>query len=314
MQTKNINKFSRQGPLVHTYSIVARDPKTGELGVAVQSHWFSVGTKVSWAKAGIGAIATQSFINTSFGPRGLALLAAGCSADNVVAQLVAEDEGRELRQLAVVDSQGRAAAYTGQKCVAEAGHYVGKNFSVQANLMLTNTVWSAMARAFESTAGPLAERMLEALKAAQAEGGDIRGKQSAALLVVRGQSTGESWNDRLIDLRVDDHQEPIRELERLLRVYRAYEYMNDGEQKLEANQIDEALQAYQSAVELYPDNLETSFWYALTLATVGQLDKAIPLFSAIFARDENWRTVIPRLEAAGILRVDAKSLVKIMAA
>jgi uncharacterized Ntn-hydrolase superfamily protein len=314
VQTKNINKFSRQGPLVHTYSIVARDPKTGELGVAVQSHWFSVGTKVSWAKAGIGAIATQSFINTSFGPRGLALLAAGCSADNVVAQLVAEDEGRELRQLAVVDSQGRAAAYTGQKCVAEAGHYVGKNFSVQANLMLTNTVWSAMARAFESTAGPLAERMLEALKAAQAEGGDIRGKQSAALLVVRGQSTGESWNDRLIDLRVDDHQEPIRELERLLRVYRAYEYMNDGEQKLEANQIDEALQAYQSAVELYPDNLETSFWYALTLATVGQLDKAIPLFSAIFARDENWRTVIPRLEAAGILRVDAKSLVKIMAA
>jgi uncharacterized Ntn-hydrolase superfamily protein len=313
VQTKNINKFSRQGPLVHTYSIVARDPKTGELGVAVQSHWFSVGTKVSWAKAGIGAIATQSFINTSFGSRGLALLAAGCSADDVVAQLIAEDEGRELRQLAVVDSRGHAAAYTGQKCVAEAGHYVGKNFSVQANLMLTDTVWPAMAQAFESTTGPLAERMMSALKAAQAAGGDIRGKQSAALLVVRGQSTGESWNDRLIDLRVDDHPQPVMELERLLRVYRAYEYMNDGEQKLEANQIDEALQAYQSAVELYPDNLETSFWYALTLATVGQLDKAIPLFSVIFARDENWRTVVPRMKAAGILRVDGESLAKIMA-
>jgi len=311
MKTTAGNKITNRGPLVHTYSIVARDPATGEMGVAVQSHWFSVGTKVSWAQAGVGAIATQSFINADFGPEGLKLLAAGLSAEEASAQLLAQDDGAEFRQLAVVDSRGDVAAFTGSKCVAEAGHYVGDNFSVQANLMLSDTVWPVMAQAFEAATGRLAERMVGALKAAQAEGGDIRGKQSAALLVVRGRPTGQSWRDRLIDLRVDDASQPVTELERLLSVHRAYEYMNDGEQKLEANQVDEALEAYRKAADLYPTNPETTFWYGVTLASAGQVAQAMPLFSAVFEKDDNWRTVVERMVAAGVLQLDKETLARI---
>ena len=186
-------------PLAHTYSIVARDPVTGEMGVAVQSHWFSVGSVVAWAEAGVGAIATQSLVNISFGPRGLDLLKQGDNAATALKSLIEADAGREVRQLAIVDSKGRVAAYTGTRCIAEAGHITGETYSVQANLMLSDTVWPAMAAAFEQANGPLAERMLAALEAAQAEGGDIRGQQSAALLVVRGAASGQAWQDRLID-------------------------------------------------------------------------------------------------------------------
>jgi len=300
------------GNLAHTYSIVARDPATGDIGVAVQSHWFRVGTKVAWAEAGVGAIATQSLINVSFGPRGLDLLKAGHPAAEVVNRLVAGDEGRDFRQLAVVDAQGNVAAYTGQKCIAEAGHLTGDNYSVQANLMLNDRVWPAMARAFEAASGPLAERMAAALSAAQAEGGDIRGRQSAALLVVRGRPTGNIWEDRLVDLRVDDHADPVAELARLLQVYRAYEYMNEGDERLEQNDPDAALAAYSTAERLYADNPEIPFWHAVALLNTGQIDRALPKFTNIFARDNNWRTVLARLEQVGLLKVDTDTLARIL--
>src|ERR1044071_1764313 len=166
---------------VHTFSIVARDPSTGELGVAVQSHWFSVGPIVPWAEAGVGAVATQSFVDPSYGKNGLELMRAGKSAPDTLKELLAKDEGREVRQVAMIDAQGRVDAWTGKNYIQAAGHIVGKNFSVQANLMLNDKVWPAMARAFENTKGDLADRMLAALDAAQAAGGDIRGKQSAAI-------------------------------------------------------------------------------------------------------------------------------------
>ncbi len=298
--------------LAYTYSIVARDPQTGELGVAVQSHWFSVGSIVSWAEAGVGAVATQSFVNASFGPRGLDLLRTGNSATQTVEILIASDEGRDYRQLAIVDGQGNVAAYTGQKCVAEAGHTLGQGFSVQANLMLNDRVWPAMARAFEASQGPLAERMVAALAAGQTAGGDIRGKQSAALLVVSGQASGQIWQDRLIDLRVEDHPEPVHELKRLLEVFRAYEFMNQGDASLEKGDVEKALTAYRTATALQPDNLEMKFWHAVSLANVSRLDEALPLFQTIFAQDDNWRTTVQRISQAGLLKLSPTDLDKII--
>jgi uncharacterized Ntn-hydrolase superfamily protein len=214
--------FFGNEPLAHTFSIVARDPQTGEMGVAVQSHWFSVGSLVAWGEAGVGVVATQSFVNPSFGQRGLELLKTGKTAQEVVDLLIESDDGRDVRQLAIVDSKGNSAGYTGSKCISGAGHVVGDNYSVQANMMLNNTVWGAMSKAFENSKGPLAERLITALEAAQNEGGDIRGKQSACLLVVRGDASGNLWEDRLIDLRVEDNPEPIDEIKRILKVYRAY--------------------------------------------------------------------------------------------
>src|SRR5215204_2469846 len=197
---------------VHTYSIVARDPDTGELGVAVQSHWFSVGPIVPWAEAGVGAIATQSFVDPSYGKNGLELMRAGKSAPDALKELLGKDEAREVRQVAMIDASGRVEAWTGKNDIQAAGHIVGNNFSAQANLMLNDKVWPAMARAFESTKGDLAEKMMAALDAAQEAGGDIRGKQSAALIVVTGKPTGRAWADRIFDLRVDDSIEPLKEL------------------------------------------------------------------------------------------------------
>ena len=199
---------------VHTYSIVARDPSTGELGVAVQSHWFSVGPIVAWAEAGVGAVSTQSFVDPSYGKLGLDLMRAGKSAPDALKSLTAGDEGREVRQVAMIDAQGRVDAWTGKKDIQAAGHIIGNNYSVQANMMLSDTVWPAMSAAFENTKGDLTERMLAALEAAQTAGGDIRGKQSAALIVVTGKPTGQAWKDRVFDLRVDDSSEPLIELRR----------------------------------------------------------------------------------------------------
>ena len=210
-------QFYGHQPLVSTYSIVAFDPETGDMGVAVQSHWFSVGSIVTWGEAGVGVIATQSLANPAFGPQGLALLRTGLDAKTVLEALINSDEGRDVRQLAVIDAKGNAASYTGKKCIQAAGHHIGKNYAVQANLMEKASVWPAMAKAFEQSKGSLAERMVAALHAAQAEGGDIRGKQSAAILVVRGKPTGNVWQDRLVDLRVEDHPTPVQELKRLLK-------------------------------------------------------------------------------------------------
>ncbi|MCR4408189.1 MAG: DUF1028 domain-containing protein [Anaerolineae bacterium] len=305
------NAFS--GKLAHTYSIVARDPQTGEMGVAVQSHWFSVGSIVPWAEAGVGAIATQSFVNVSFGPRGLQLLREGRTAQEAVKELIDADEGRDVRQLAIVDSQGNVAAHTGVKCVPATGHHVGNNLSVQANLMLNDRVWPAMAKAFEASAGPLAERMVAALEAAQEAGGDIRGKQSAAILVVRARSTGRVWEDRLIDLRVEDHPEPVQELKRLLKVFRAYEHMNKGDLAMEKNDIDGALAAYGTANAMFPDNLEMKYWHAVALANLGKMEKALPLFREVFAKDRNWWMLTKRIPAVGLLDVSEQDLERILA-
>lgn len=309
---KTYSGGKRPEPLVHTYSIVARDPQTGEMGVAVQSHWFSVGSIVSWGEAGVGAIATQSFVNVSFGPRGLEMLKQGKTAQQVLEVLIDADEGRDVRQLAIVDGQGNVAAYTGAKCIPEAGHVVGDGFSVQANMMLESTVWPAMAEAFEAARGPLAERLVAALEAAQEEGGDIRGKQSAALLVVKGQSTGRVWEDRLIDLRVEDHPEPVEEIKRVLKLFRAYEYMNEGDLAMEKNDVQGALAAYGTAESMFPDNLEMKYWHAISLANVGMMEEALPMFKAIFAKDANWRLLTERLPGVDLLNVDKPDLEKIL--
>lgn len=302
-------------PLVHTYSIVAYDEKTGEMGAAVQSHWFSTGTIVIWGRAGVGVVATQSFVNPAFGPQGLALMATGISPEDVVRTLIQADSNRAVRQLGVLNAQGLAAAFTGKDCIEEAGHLVGKHYAVQANLMLNDKVWPAMAQAFEQNPDlPLAERMVAALVAAEATGGDIRGSQSAALLIVGPENTGQPWVDRRIDLRVDDHENPIAELQRLLRVHRAYEHMNRGDLAMENNKIEEAMQEYSAAEAMFPDNLEMQYWRAVTLANIGKLEEALPLFARVFRQNENWRVLTPRLTRNGMLTVRAADLERILSA
>lgn len=304
--------FYSNEPLAHTYSIVARDPNTGEMGVAVQSHWFSVGSIVSWGEAGVGVVATQSFVNPSFGQRGLEMLKQGMSAQEVVDLLIASDEGRDFRQLAIVDAKGNSAAYTGSKCIPEAGHIVGDNYCVQANLMLSNLVWSEMSKAFESSDGPLAERLIAALEAAQNVGGDIRGQQSAAILIVKAEATGKLWEDRYIDLRVEDHPEPVKEIKRLLKVFRAYEHMNNGDLAVEKNDMKLAMEHYSAAMKMFPENLEMKYWTAVTLVNNNQLQEALPIFKEIFSADDNWRKLTPRLIKVGMLNADEETLKKII--
>jgi len=286
---------------VHTYSIVARDAATGEMGVAVQSHWFSVGSIVTWAEAGVGAIATQSFVDPAYGPRGLDLMKSGLSAEQALEALVLVDEGRDVRQVAFIDVQGRVAAHTGASCIEAADHHIGEGYSVQANMMLNDNIVPSMSKAFESTGGDLADRLMAALEAAQAVGGDIRGKQSAAILIVKGESTGRPWADRVLELRIEDHPTPITELKRLLRVHRAYEHMNAGDVAVELNDLERAMAEYGLAAELLPDNVEVQYWAAVTLATSGNIDQALPMFSSIFAADSNWIELTKRLYKPGII-------------
>jgi uncharacterized Ntn-hydrolase superfamily protein len=297
-------------PLVHTYSIVARDAKTGELGVAVQSHWFSVGSIVTWAEAGVGAIATQSFVDPGYGPRALDLLRRGAAAPDVLAQLVAADPQRDVRQVAIVDVQGHVAAHTGAKAIAAAGHHVGNQYSVQANLMANAKVWPAMSAAFEKATGDLADRMLAALDAAEAVGGDIRGRQSAALLVVKADGSARPWAgaDRLFDLRVDDHPQPLDELRRLVRLQRAYNRANRGDELMSEQKVDEALKEYAAAAAIAPEIVELPFWHAVTLASIGREAEAAPIFRAVFAKEPAWADLVPRLPAAALLP-DDKALI-----
>lgn len=297
---------------VHTFSIVCRDPVTGELGVAVQSHWFSVGSIVAWAEAGVGAVATQSFVDPSYGKNGLDLMRGGKSAPDTLKELLAKDEGREVRQVAMIDAQGRVDAWTGKNDIQAAGHIVGNNFSVQANLMLNDKVWPAMARAFENTRGDLAERMLAALDAAQAAGGDIRGRQSAALIVVTGKPTGQAWKDRTFDLRVDDSPEPLQELRRLVRLQRAYNHMNAGDLAVEKKDNEGALREYGAAERLVPNNAEMIYWHAVALVNMGRVEESLPLFRKVFAMDRNWLTLTPRLPKSGLLPDDPKLIDRIV--
>jgi len=303
--------YVKSNPFAHTFSIVARDSVTGDMGVAVQSHWFGVGSLVAWAEAGVGVVATQSFINPSFGPRGLSLMANGLTPKMAVTNLLSLDAGKDVRQVAMLNAQGDVYAFTGKNCIEFAGEEIGKNFSVQANLMAKPTVWPAMARAFKTTRGTLAERLLAALDAAQAEGGDIRGKQAAALIVVKAKSTGNVWEDTLVNLRVDDSDNPIKELHRLLNIHTAYAYMNQGDLAVEKGDFKLAKHNYMKAQQLNPNNVEMTFWYAVTLTNNGDYKAAKPIFAKIFKNHKNWQVLIPRLVKAKLLFVSQQQLVEL---
>ena len=280
--------------------------------MAVQSHWFSVGSSVPWAEAGVGAVATQSFVDPSYGKLGLDLMRAGRSAPDALKGLLAADEGREVRQVAMIDAEGRVAAHTGAKCIIAAGHHVGTGYSVQANLMRNDKVWPAMAKAFESAKGSLAERMLAALEAAEAAGGDIRGKQSAALIVVSGKPTGKPWLDRIYDVRVDDSLAPLPELRRLVKLQTAYNLMNDGDLAVEKKDDAGALKAYAGAEALVPDNAEMIYWHAVALVNMKRVDEALPLFRKVFGMDPSWRELTLRMPKAGLLPDDPKLIERIV--
>jgi uncharacterized Ntn-hydrolase superfamily protein len=293
---------------VATYSIVARDSVTGEMGVAVQSHWFSVGPIVPWAEAGVGAVATQSFVEVSYGPLGLKLMKSGRSADEALEALVETDAGKAVRQVAMVDAVGNVAAHTGASAIFAAGHEVGAGFSVQANLMENPTVWGAMAEAYRTSTGDLADRMLAALEAAEGEGGDIRGRQSAAILIVGPDPVANGWEGRIFDLRVEDHPDPVAELRRLVQLQRAYLKLNEGDAWVVEGDIDKALASYRAAMSLVPDeatNGEAPFWVGVTLADTGRETDAIPYLQRAYAQDARWAELVGRLPASGLLPDDS---------
>jgi uncharacterized Ntn-hydrolase superfamily protein len=304
--------YSSKQPLVHTFSIVARDEKTGEMAVGVQSHWFAVGISVPWAEAGVGAVATQSFVDKSYGPKALALLKQGLTPQQALDRLTRTDPGKEVRQVAIIDSKGNVAAHTGKNCIQFAKHIQGYNFSVQSNMMLGDKVCEYMAASFKQTTGkPLAERVLLALEAAQRAGGDIRGMQAAAIVMVPGKKM-EPWNNKTVDLRVDDSPKPLEELRRLYNVHLAYEHMNSGDLAVEKNNMVLAMNEYNAAMKLFPSNLEMQYWTAITLANNKQLPKAIPMLQSIFAKDRNWKELTRRLPPAGLLTVKPAELKKIL--
>jgi len=292
---------------VSTYSIVARDSATGQMGVAVQSHWFSVGTVVIWAKAGVGAVATQSFAEPAYGPLGLELMRLGRPAPDALRALVSTDPDSAVRQVAMIDARGRVAAYTGARDIQAAGHHVGKDYSVQANLMDRPTVWPAMARAFEGAQGDLAERMLQALEAAQREGGDIRGRQSAAIVIVGPENTGRPWADRIFDLRVEDDPNPLVELRRLVTLSRVYQNLNAGDAAVTRGDMAAAAEAYGRATSILPDsatNGEAVFWTGISFAAAGKVDEALPWLRRAQAVHPRWADLVPRLPASGLLPND----------
>jgi uncharacterized Ntn-hydrolase superfamily protein len=299
---------------VNTYSIVARDPATGELGVAVQSHWFSVGASVPWAESGVGAVATQSFIDPSYGALGLEIMRSGRGAKEALAGLVAADPTPEVRQVGFVDAKGETAAWTGSLAIPHACDRQGDGFTVQANLMHRTGVCEAMYEAFTSENGDLPARLLAALVAAEARGGDIRGRQSAALLVVAPSPSGRPWEDRLYDLRVEDSPEPLAELTRLLGVARAYRHMNEGDARLTEGDVDGAVEEYLKAEQLLPGESEPIFWHAATLASVGRVEESLPLFAEAFRLRPEWKELVPRLPGAQLLPDDANLVETILSA
>ena len=301
MRTKPLNIADN---LVHTYSVVARDPYTGQLGVAVQSHFFSVGSIVPWAEAGVGAIATQAFANEDYGPEGLALMREGWNAEQVLETLLKGDEEREIRQIAMVDAQGSIAVHTGNKCIPAAGHVTGENFSVQANLMVNDSVWPAMKRAYEEASGDLVDHMIAALEAAQAAGGDLRGQQAAALLIVSGERQKKPWQGRLFDLRVDDHPRPIEELKRLVSIRKAWLLFEKSNELAHAQHIDEALSVLKQALALQPNLTELTFRSTEILFMAGQPQEALAAFREVFSKEPAWAEMLSRLAKAGLLPND----------
>lgn len=307
----NAQKKAYKDQFAHTFSIVARDETTGEMGVAVQSHWFAVGHSVAWGKPGVGVVATQSFVNPSYGPNGLKLMEEGLTAEEALQRLVDMDPGEAFRQVAFLDVNGHSAAHTGDKCIVEASHIAHDNFSVQANMMLNDKVVPEMQYAFMKYDDlPLAERLVEVLKAAQRAGGDIRGKQSAALVIVGPEKVENEWEEYIINLSVEDHKNPIKELERLLKVKRGYDFMNKGDLAIEDGDINGALEAYSNAEELLKGNIEVTYWKAVSLWNADRKADAIPILKDIFKKDPNWKTLTYRLLDAEIINSTISELDK----
>lgn len=306
-RARNQSRHASYAPRM-TYSIVARDPATGALGVAVQSHYLAVGSLCPWARAGVGAVATQSVVEPSYGPKGLDLMQAGSTAAAALALLASADDGATLRQVAMVDAAGVVAAHTGSQCIAEAGHVVGDGFSVQANMMERSTVWDAMAAAYEASgaagAGSFALRLVEALDAAEAEGGDIRGRQSAALVIVAPTPSETPWQDTWFDLRVDDHAEPLVELRRMVELRRAFIEAGQGDNAMARGDVAGALAHFEAAHALAPDNVELAFWLGVSTAAAGRVDEARPLLTQAFAAHDGWPELLRRLPAAGLFPAD----------
>ena len=304
-------------PFAHTFSIVARHPRSGQIGVAVQSHWFSVGSVVPWVQAGVGAVATQSMVEVNYGPHGLARMAAGEAPLDALTALLNLDESQALRQVAFVNAAGDIAVHTGSQCVAEANHCCGAGFSAQANMMRFPGVPEAMAadytKALEDESLDLAECLMRALEAAQAAGGDIRGMQSAAMRIASAEKQAQSWQGLAVDVRVEDHPQPLAELRRLVQINRAYTYMNLGDELLAVHQVEGALAAYQQAAEICPEIAEMPFWQAVSLVNIGNTAAALPIFTDVFSRDPLLAEMLLRLPPAGLIEADPQTVQKIYA-
>jgi uncharacterized Ntn-hydrolase superfamily protein len=296
-----------------TYSIVARDPETGQFGVAVQSHFFSVGPIVPWAESGVGAVATQAHVEVSYGPRGLELMRGGTSAGRALGVLVFADKEADRRQVAMVDALGRVAAHTGERCIAEAGDRQGDGVSVQANMMLKPTVPDAMLAAYTGASGDLADRLLASLDAAEAEGGDIRGRQSAAMVVVNAKPSDKPWLDRVVDLRVEDDPSPLEELRRLVAMRHGYDAVERADQAALRDDLETAAAEYANAEAGVGDNVEASFWGGVSLAAAGQEDQARALLAKSFARHDGWKELLRRLPAAGMFPDDPALIERLLA-
>jgi uncharacterized Ntn-hydrolase superfamily protein len=290
-----------------TYSIVARDPVTGELGVAVQSHWFSVGPIVPWAEPGVGAVATQANVQPSYGPKGLDLMRSGASSGEALERLVAEDPGSAGRQVAVIDGAGGVAVHTGSSAIPFAGHSTGDEVSCQANMMASETVWPAMLATYQQTDGSLTRRLLAVLDAAEREGGDVRGRQSAAILVVPG--SGEAWQS-VVSLRVEDHPEPLVELRRLVDLHDAYALASEADDCINEGRHDDAARLFERARALAPDNHELMFWAGLGAAHAGDLDRGVRDVRAAIGLQPGWRDLLERMppEVAPSARAVAERL------
>jgi uncharacterized Ntn-hydrolase superfamily protein len=299
--------------IVVTYSIVSRDPVTGDLGVAVQSHWFAAGAEVMWAQAGVGVVATQATIEVSYGPRGLALMKDGASAPEALEQLLAMDEGREYRQVAMVDAAGSVGVHTGSLCIREAGHRIGQGISAQANMMLRATVWDAMSEAYgRSTGMDLAHRLIDALDAAEAEGGDIRGRQAAGILVVRGAPSERPWEDTLVHIRVDDHPQPLLELRRLVDLQAAYGWLEAAEELELAGDLAGALRQRRRALAAYPTHAEIAFWTAIDLAGRGEIEEARQIMAVPFGEHDGWAELLRRLAADGFVDIPQEAIAALL--
>ncbi len=285
-----------------TYSIVALDPESQQIGVAVVGHWFSVGTLIPWAEAGIGAVATQAGIKVEYGIDGIRLMVAGKTAYQALEFLLARDPEAELRQVGMIDIQGNVAAHTGKRCVAEAGHCIGKHYATLANMMVQPGICDTMAEAYESSKGEFSERMLASLQAAQDAKGDLRGQQSSAILIVNRHSVDHIAQDIVADLRVEDHREPLKELNRLLRMQRAYRAASQGIQELMSGDIRATMKEYDEAILLCPNNHELKFWMAVALANADKWEKALPIFDHLLDVEPAWKRLIPRLIEAHLLK------------